>query len=73
MTGDKTVSYTKDPTHWKTMPIQDDVSGSKEEASDSEKKGSSNKDDSVQDDVSGIKEEATVSEEKGSANEDNSD
>ena len=54
------------------MPIQDDVSGSKEEASESEKKGSSNKDDSVQDDVSDSKEETNASEEKGSANEDNS-
>ena len=60
-------------TQDENQSIQDDVSSSKEEASESEETGSSNGDNSVQDDVSDSKEETNASEEKGSANEDAND
>jgi len=36
MTGERTVSYTNDPIHWRTKPIQDIMRESKDEESESE-------------------------------------
>ena len=35
-TGERTVSYTHDPIHWRTKPIQDIMRESKDEESESE-------------------------------------
>jgi len=36
MTGERTVSYTHDPIHWRTKPIQDIMRESKDGESESE-------------------------------------
>ena len=36
MTGERTVSYSHDPIHWRTKPIQDIMRESKDEESESE-------------------------------------
>jgi hypothetical protein len=36
MTGERAVSYTHDPIHWRTKPIQDIMRESKDEESESE-------------------------------------
>ena len=40
MTGERTVSYTHDPIHWRTTPIQDILGVSKNEESECEQEQS---------------------------------
>ena len=44
MTGDKTVSYSKDPLHWNTEPTQDFSSSDKEQGNATEEDNSSSED-----------------------------